>query len=76
MENSEKLVLIEGMRNIILHIQDVNDKIYNDLIERLKLEKHTQEEEHLFDLVYNTPDQEDFKAGITWWFNRHNENYP
>ena len=59
MEDTEKFKLIQATRAKIQRALDRNDKNYNKLLGYLGLEaEESLEEGRLFDLVFNTPDDE------------------
>ena len=75
MEDAEKFKLITSTRAKILRALERNEKHYNKLLGYLGLEAEmSQEEGYLFDLVFNTPDEEEFKMDFERWLNLHKNN--
>ena len=76
MNDKEKFQQIELTRGLILCAQEKNNKLYEDLINLLGIEIYSQEEDHLFDLVFNTPKQDTFKADLERWKSLHKRSLP
>ena len=63
MENRQ-IEKIKRVRQIVLESQEFQDKLYSDLIQELGLQKHTLDEEFLFDAVFNSEKESDFEYFI------------
>lgn len=67
MTEAEKIKLIGDTRDKIIQAQETTDKLYAELVNSLGIESMSTEDCHLFDLIFNTPAQEDYKAGVGYW---------
>ena len=59
--NTQQIDKIERERAKILENQQISDNLYEELLNDIGLKKHSLEEEFLFDAVYNSVKEDDFK---------------
>ena len=62
--DQQKLERIKEVRSKIVENLEINDRLYNELIEELGLKKESKQELFLFDAVYNSIDDENFHSTI------------
>ena len=62
--NDQQLEKIKKVRAIVLENQQLNDKLYQELINEIGLERYSIEEEFLFDAVYNSDQQDSFERSL------------
>jgi hypothetical protein len=59
--NKTSLEKIERVRARIIESREINEKLYNKLVEELGLKGYSTDEDLLFDAVWNTSTQSDFE---------------
>lgn len=52
---------IEKLRENILNNQQIQDQLYKEIIQEIGLKQYSLAEEFLFDAVFNSPDEKDYK---------------
>lgn len=52
---------IEKLREKILKNQQIQDQLYKEIIQEIGLKQYSLAEEFLFDAVFNSPDEKDYK---------------
>jgi len=57
---------IKNVREQILKLQEQQNVIYDKLIEELELVKESKVEMHVFDIVYNSYDQESLASMLSY----------
>lgn len=57
---------IKNVREQILKLQEQQNVIYDKLIEELELVKESKVEMHVFDIVYNSYDQESLSSMLSY----------
>ena len=67
MKRKEKIELIKATREQISEHQQKCDELYQHLVKQLALIEHTNEESHMFDLMFNYPNQDEFEERLKRW---------
>jgi 3-methyladenine DNA glycosylase AlkD len=62
--NDAQLKRIKRVREKVIKNQEINDNLYQKLINELELEEYSTTEEYLFDAIFNYSEENDFEHFI------------
>ena len=62
--NDAQLKRIKRVREKVIKNQEINDNLYQKLINELELEEYSTTEEYLFDAIFNYSKENDFEHFI------------